>query len=431
MSTITECDRQASPERASVPIIVSWNTTRLCNLACGHCYLDAVSRKREAPDELRTKEALGVIDQLAETAPGAMLILTGGEPLLRRDLVDLVRAASQKGLMPVVGTNGTLLSGERALRLKDAGAAGVGISLDSANPGFHDSLRGAAGAWKRAVGGIEAARTAGLAILLQTTLFEENRHDLSAMADIAEHFEAMAFNLFFLVCTGRGVTQTDLSAQTYEETLREIDRLQRERPSLKIRARCAPYMRRVQGLHAGEQGGGYAEWSSACLAGRGYFRITPQGYVTPCPYIPVVAGSLRMQTLDDIWQSSPLFARLRNEMPGGKCGVCDYRISCGGCRARAHAARGDIMAEDPKCPCIPPPGATPEVPADMENENVAWTDEALTRLVCVPAFLRAMVRKRLEAHAREQGLTVITAEFMQAHRPKNISRPPFGHRGPP
>ncbi len=414
-----------------MPIVVSWNTTRLCNLACGHCYLDAVSRKREAPDELCTEEALGVIDQLAAVAPGAMLILTGGEPLLRRDLVDLVHAASRKGLMPVIGTNGTLLSAERARMLKDAGAAGVGISLDSANPGFHDRLRGVAGAWQRAIEGIEAARNAGLAILLQTTLFEENRHELPAMADLAERFGAMAFNLFFLVCTGRGVTQTDLSAATYEETLREIDRLQRERPSLKIRARCAPYMRRIEGLRADESRDGYAEWSSACLAGRRYFRITPQGYVTPCPYIPAVAGSLRMQTLNEIWQRSPLLARLRDELPGGKCGSCDYRLSCGGCRARAHAACGDIMAEDPKCPYTPPAGAEPETRIDEAGTPIAWTLEARDRLARVPAFLRAMVRKRLEAYAREQGLTVITAEFMQAHRPKDITRPPFGHRGSP
>ena len=406
-----------SRDTTAAPIVISWNLTRLCNLACGHCYLDAVSRKREAPDELRTEEALGVIDQLAETAPGAMLILTGGEPLLRRDLVDLVRAASRKGLMPVIGTNGTLVSAERARMLKDAGCAGVGISLDSANPGFHDRLRGVAGAWQRAIEGIEAARDAGLAILMQTTLFEENRHDLPAMADLAERFGAMAFNLFFLVCTGRGVTQTDLSAETYEETLREIDRLQRERPSLKIRARCAPYMRRIEGLRASESRDGYAEWSSACLAGRRYFRITPQGYITPCPYIPAVAGSLRMQTLREIWQESPLFARLRDELPGGKCGACDYRLSCGGCRARAHAAGGDIMAEDPKCSYIPPAGAEPETRIEAVTPPIAWTPEARDRLTRIPAFLRERIRARLEERARAQGLSEINAEFMAAHRP--------------
>jgi len=411
---------------SAAPIVISWNLTRLCNLACDHCYLDAVSRKREAPDELRTEEALGVIDQLAETAPGAMLILTGGEPLLRRDLVDLVRAASRNGLMPVVGTNGTLLSAERARMLKDAGVAGVGISLDSANPGFHDRLRGVAGAWQRTVEGIEAARDAGLAILMQTTLFEENRHELPAMTDIAERFGAMAFNLFFLVCTGRGVTQTDLSAETYEETLREIDRLQRERPSLKIRARCAPYMRRIEGLRAGESRDGYAEWSSACLAGRRYFRITPQGEVTPCPYITETVGDLRAQSLRGIWAQSPLLRRLRTEMPGGKCGACDYRLSCGGCRARAYAAAGDVMAEDPKCLYLPPAGAAPEAWRDPGGSELAWTPEARERMARIPAFLRVMVRHRLEARAREEGVSEITAEFMQAHRPKNIARTPFG-----
>lgn len=410
------------------PLLISWNLTRLCNLACGHCYLDAVSRRREAPDELGTEAALAVVGQLAALAPGAMLVFTGGEPLLRRDLVTLVSAAAQRGLMPVIGTNGTLLSDTRARVLKEAGAAGVGVSLDSPIPDFHDRLRGMPGAWQRAIEGVEAARKAGLAILLQTTLFEENRRALPAMADIAEALGAMALNLFFLVCTGRGVTQTDLSSRAYEETLREIDRLQRERPSLKIRARCAPYMRRVQGLRAGETGGGYAEWSSACLAGRRYLRITPRGEVTPCPYIPETVGDLRSETLHAIWTQSPLLARLRAVIPGGKCGACDYRLSCGGCRARAWAAVGDIMAEDPKCSYVPRAGAAPEVPGAVAPPEIAWSEDAASRLTCIPSFLRSMVRRRLEAHARAQGLTVITAEFMQAHRPRDIPHVPS--RGP-
>lgn len=423
MSAIAECDRQALPERASAPIIVSWNTTRLCNLACGHCYLDAVQRKREAPNELRTEEALGVIDQLAGLSPGAMLVLTGGEPLMRRDLVDLVRAAAQQGLVPVIGTNGTLLTPERARVLKDAGAAGVGISLDSATPAFHDRLRGLNGAWQRAVEGIEAARAAGLTILMQMTLFEDNRRELATMADLAEVLGAMAFNLFFLVCTGRGVTQTDLSALTYEETLREIDHLQIERPSLKIRARCAPYMRRVQGLHAGEQGGGYAEWSSACLAGRQYFRITPKGEVTPCPYISQPVGDLRTQPLREIWTQDRTLSRLRGELPGGKCGACDYRLSCGGCRARAYAACGDIMAEDPKCSYVPRAGVVPESSVAMSASTINWTPEAHERLLRVPAFLRERVRLRLEERARAQGLARIGTGFMAAHRPAFLADP--------
>ncbi len=412
---------QAADTPAPVPILVSWNLTRLCNLACGHCYLDAVQRRREAEGELTTDEALGIVEQLAALAPGAMLVFTGGEPLLRRDLDALVGAAARQGLMPVIGTNGTLLDEARAAALRAAGAQGVGISLDSTEPPFHDRLRGRRGAWAAAMQGIATARRAGLAVLLQTTVFEENRGELPGLAELAEVHGAVAFNLFFLVCTGRGVTQTDLAPEAYEATLAQILRLQGEHPQLKIRARCAPYLRRLLGLHAGEERAGYAEWSSACLAGRRYLRITPQGRVTPCPYIPEEVGELRAQPLAKIWNESPVLARLRCELPAGKCGVCDYRYSCGGCRARALARHGDLLAEDSKCPYRAPPGVTPEAsPPVAVRAAVRWAPEAEARLQRIPAFLRGRIRTRLEEHARNEDVVTITAAFMAAHRPAGI-----------
>lgn len=402
----------------TAPILVSWNVTRLCNLACGHCYLDAVQRERESPDELSGVEALGVVEQVADLAPGAMLVFSGGEPLMRRDLPVLVEAAARRGLMPVVGTNGTLLSERRARELKDAGAAGVGISLDSAGPEFHDRLRGLPGAWAGAMDGVLAARRTGMAVLLQATLFAENRDDLVPLADIAESVGAMALNLFVLVCTGRGVTQTDLPPAACEETLARIIRLQRERPNVMIRARCAPYVRRLLGLRAGDGAEGYADWSSACLAGRSYFRITPQGEVTPCPYIPDAVGDLRKTALREIWETHPALTRLRTGLPAGRCGDCDFRYSCGGCRARALAAHGDLMAEDPKCTHVRPPGALPEPrPAAVARPTLAWDPAAQRLLERIPAFVRGRIRARLEEHAAKEGADRITVEFMQRHRP--------------
>ncbi|MBI2310961.1 MAG: radical SAM protein [Betaproteobacteria bacterium] len=402
----------------TAPMIVAWNLTRLCNLACGHCYLNAVQRRRESPDELNTLEALSVVKQIADLAPGAMLVLSGGEPLLRRDLPVLVKAAAKRGLMPVIGTNGTLLNPRRAAELKDAGAAGVGVSLDSAEPAFHDRLRGLAGAWEGAMRGIRAARGAGLAVLLQATMFAENRRELVLLADIAESLGAIAFNVFFLVCTGRGARWTDLPPAAYEETLADIVRLQRERPELVMRARCAPYMRRLLALHGGEGAGGYAGWSSACLAGRSYFRITPHGQVTPCPYLPEAVGDLRKTALREIWEQPPVFARLRTELPGGKCGDCDFRYGCGGCRARAFAQHGDVMAEDPKCTYTRPPGSRPEArPAPVTAPAVSWDPAAQALLERIPGFVRARVRARLEDCAGKEGVPRITVEFMRAHRP--------------
>ena len=403
----------ASPQ----PLLVSWNVTGLCNLACSHCYLDAARRRRGSRDELDTATALGIVSQIAALAPGAMLVFSGGEPLLRRDLVMLVKQAAGCGLAPVIGTNGTLLNERRAAELRDAGAAGIGISLDSAAPAFHDRLRGVPGAWRASLLGAVAARRAGVALLLQTTLFEENRGDLAALADLAESLGAMALNFFFLVCTGRGATQTDLAPAVYDETLARILELQRSRPQLLIRARCAPYQRRLLGLRAGETADGYGAWSGACLAGRGYFRITPQGRVTPCPYIPEVIGDLGKTALREIWERHPALIRLRTELPGGKCGGCDFRYSCGGCRARALAQHGDLMAEDSRCVHATPPAAFPEPPPVPERAGVTWEPAAQALLERIPAFVRATVRTRLEQYATREGTRRITVDFMRAHRP--------------
>jgi AdoMet-dependent heme synthase len=401
--------------------LVSWNLTRRCNLACGHCYLDAVQRKSEAKDELATDEALDIVRQIGAVAPGAMLVLTGGEPLLRDDLEHIVNAAARHGLVPVIGTNGVLLNTALARSLRAAGAIGVGISVDSAGPEFHDRLRGHHGAWSGALSGARAAREAGLALQLQTTLFDENRGELDSLADLAESCGAMALHFFFLVCTGRGVTQSDLSPQAYEATLAAILRLQGDRRErLLVRARCAPYMRRLVGPRAGAESGGYSEGSSACLAGRSYCRITPQGEVTPCPYIPEPVGDLRRSRLMDVWTTSDTLAQLRSGLPGGKCGECDYRLSCGGCRARALATHGDVLAEDPKCDYVRAVGALPEqLPAPrVPSPGAVWTPEAQALLARIPGFVRARVWQSIERAAARAAVTPITVEFMREQRAK-------------
>ncbi|OGA78370.1 MAG: hypothetical protein A3G81_04915 [Betaproteobacteria bacterium RIFCSPLOWO2_12_FULL_65_14] len=403
-------------------MIISWNLTRRCNLACGHCYIDAVRRRRGFSEELDSAEASRLIAQIAALSPGAMLVLSGGEPMLRRDLAALVKQAAESGLAPVIGTNGTLLNERRAKQLKDAGAAGVGISLDSATPDFHDRLRGKVGAWQAAMRGVAAARRAGLAVSLQATVFDENRAELAALAGLAERLGAIALNFFFLVCTGRGVERTDLSPAAYEETLAAMVELQRSRPRLMIRARCAPHLRRLLGLHAGEARSAYAGWSSACLAGRSYLRITPEGDVTPCPYIPFALGNTARTPLREIWEQHPVLARLRNELPAGKCGDCGFRYSCGGCRARALAQHGDLMAEDPSCVHVRPAGAAPEpAPRAATRVELAWDPAAQALLERIPAFVRAHVRARLEECAAQDGQTRITVEFMRSRRPQALS----------
>lgn len=411
--------------------LISWNLTRRCNLACGHCYLDAGQRNGPGGNGLATEDTLRIVDELAASAPGAMVILTGGEPLLRKDLETLVTACAERGLAPVIGTNGTILDADRARSLVDAGARGVGISINSVDPELHDTLRGKPGAWLGALDGIAAARGAGLPVLMQATLFEQNRREIRRLADLARDMGAVALNFFFLVCTGRGATQTDISAASYEQALKEIIALQHERADIVTRARCAPYVRRLMGLHAGEGKGAFADFSSACLAGRSYLRITPEGGVTPCPYIPLEIGSLRRKSLAAILAEAPEIRRLRDETPGGKCGRCEFGLSCGGCRARALAAHGDLMAEDPKCGYVPAPGAVPEVkPVQPSEKGIRWRADAEARLANIPAFVRGHIRKRLEEKAAAQGLSEITPEFMLRNRPPWLARgePPPGFR---
>jgi radical SAM protein with 4Fe4S-binding SPASM domain len=325
--------------------------------------------------------------------------------------------------MPVIGTNGLMLSQRRAEALRTAGAVGVGISLDSVRPQVHDRLRGAPGAWTRALAGGDAARKAGLVLQIQTTLFVDNLAELEDMASLAEARGAMALHFFFLVCTGRGVTQTDMPAALYETALARVLDAQEQHPRLMIRARCAPYMRRVLGLKSGDGGAGYTEVSSACLAGRSYFRITPEGCVTPCPYIPEAVGDLKRAPLRHIWQESAVLNRLRSELPGGKCGDCDFRVSCGGCRARAMAMAGDLMAEDPKCAYLRPRSSSPEpLPgARASTACVRWSPEAEAILARIPGFVRDTVRRAVEQAAAKEKLAMITLDYMRARRPKMMS----------
>lgn len=414
-----------------MPRLVSWNVTRRCNLSCPHCYLDARSRTR-GDGELSPAEALALIEAIASLAPGALLVLSGGEPLLRRDLPDLVRVARGCGLLPVVGTNGTLLTAGLASRLADCGAAAVGLSLDSRRPERHDAFRGAPGAWLRTVDAARAARRAGLAVQLQVTALSWNVVEIPALMELALELGVSSFNVFFLVCTGRGQELTDLGPAQYEETLHLLRVAEMKyRGRMLVRPRCAPHFRRVLAqtdasspLLAAEAG--------RCLAGREYLRITPEGDVTPCPYLPLSCGSVRRHSLAAIWEGAPVLQRLRQPALAGRCGRCEYAALCGGCRARAYAARGDLMAEDPSCSHVPqgrrawtaphPDGAGPE-----------WSPEAQAILDRVPPAFRRLVRQVVESAARREGLGLVTpallARARAAYPPPGLDGD-SGERGP-
>lgn len=322
-------------------MLVSWNATNACNLSCQHCYRDA---GRKLAKELDTAEAVNLIDEIAR-AGFKILIFSGGEPLLRPDIYELVKHAASRGLRPVFGTNGTLITGEVAIKLKKAGAVAVGISLDSTDPSRHDRFRGTAGAWEAAVEGMKACRSAGLPFQVHTTVLEWNWREVEDLTDLAVKLGAVAHHVFFLVPTGRAVNleEESLRAAQYEDLLLRLVKKQDEVP-IEVKPTCAPQFMRIA-LCMGQK----PRYRKGCLAGTAYCLVTPQGDVQPCAYLNVRVGNVREVPFSRLWEENPVFLRLRSEEYGGRCGRCAYRRACGGCRARAYFYHGDYMAEEPWC----------------------------------------------------------------------------------
>lgn len=394
--------------------LIAVNLTRRCNLACAHCYMDAETRDQGGEDELDTEEVMTLLDDIASRSNETMVVLTGGEPLLRRDLEALVSHGNQLGLSIVVGTNGVSLTEQRVQSLKAAGAMGMGISLDSLDPDSHDSFRGCRGSWEKTLAGMDHCRKHALPFQVHFSVTEQNAHEVQSMIDFTKASGAHVLNIFFLVCTGRGEAMSDISPARYEQVLEQLVEAQESTRDLIIRARCAPHYKRVAYEHnpespltraEGYEGGG-------CLAGIHYCRITPEGAVTACPYIPDEEGSIREQGFWEIWDQSPTFDQLRNPELKGKCGQCEYQKLCGGCRARPLAMGGDIMDADPWCGHSPTGKAMIQPLIEQPAGRISWTDEASRRLQRVPGFLRKMVRKRAESHVQELGDNTVTVEHL-------------------
>jgi radical SAM protein with 4Fe4S-binding SPASM domain len=408
--------------------LLAINLTRRCNLACDHCYLDAHTLKNGSPGELTTDEVCWVLDDVVLCGDGAMVVLTGGEPLMRQDLEEIIAYGSGLDLAMVVGTNGMMLTEQRVRSLKRAGVLGLGISVDSLNPEYHDRFRGRSGAWAKTIAGIETCRRNDVTFQIHFSVSEKNAHELPAMIDFARDCGARVLNIFFLVCTGRGETVTDLTPQRYEQILGEIIDAQEQCSDLIIRARCAPHFKRVAHQRkpasplnriSGQEGDG-------CIAGTHYCRITPEGGLTACPYIPDEAGNIRDDSFSTLWASSPVLQSLRAPELRGTCGACEYRKLCGGCRARPLALGGDLMDADPVCVYQPRGGPVIEPLLNDAHSDIHWSDEAGQRLNRVPRFLRKVVRKRAEAYVAELGLTCVLPEHLAELAAKR-----FGAGGPP
>ena len=445
------------------PYAVSWNLTQRCNQQCAHCYLSALPGASVA-GELTTEECFRVMDEIAGVNPNVLLILTGGEPLLRTDIFDLGGYAAEKGFTVVLGTNGFLLRPKHAKAMRQHRIGGASISLDSTDPTRHDAFRQLPGAWRGAIQAAQMLRAEGLPFSLHMSVTDWNVHEIPAMIDLARNLEAKVLNLFFLVRTGRGEGLTDITPEQYERILTYLahaqgigsprlssgpDSVRVDEPvgdpweislgqagDMLIRAKCAPFFRRIlYGLDpTSPLLRNYAEGS--CPAGRHYCRIMPDGGVTACPYMPVVAGNVRQSPFSVLWREAGLFNDLRGGRLGGRCGACEFSKVCGGCRCRAYATYGDYLAEDPACAYEPGAygGQVIELPAEQTFGTAAeltltWTADAHARLERVPGFARGMVIKAVERQARAREGAVVTAELMQEVRRQMQDRSPWFTRG--
>ena len=438
------------------PYVVSWNLTYRCNLACEHCYLDAGGAPQVGTEnfadrsELGTEECFKVIDEIAAFAPECVTILTGGEPLLRRDILEIVRRAAERGLWVVVGTNGVRITENVARRLAEAGARGLSISLDALDPDRHDRFRNVRGAWRNTVEGAEILNRTGLPFIVQTTVGTHNLGELEAIADFAhDRLAAKVWNLYFLVPTGRGQFVSDITPAQYDEVLDALYRIQRKYDrQMLVNAKCAPhYIKTV--LEKGDTGAQvrtYSGGAGGCPAGTHYMGIRPNGDVTPCPYLPVFAGTLRNSSLADLWTSSELFAGIRRRTSlGGRCGECEMNGHCGGCRARAYGMTGDLMAEDPLCTHTPGTFAgspllaiggrasvagargTPAIEYGPESPTtIGWDEAAAARMKKIPAFVRGMVVRAVEDSCRRNGISRVTAEELERIRARMPTPKLFG-----
>jgi heme b synthase len=354
------------------PRLIFWETTEGCNLRCIHCRATAAPTR--SPDELSTEESLALVDQIASLGQ-PILVLSGGEPLYRPDIFQIASHASGRGLRVALATNGTLVTPQVARRIKDSGIRRVSVSLDGATEETHDDFRAIPGSFRQALRGIGNLKEVGVGLQINTTIARHNYREAPQIMELALKLGVDALHVFLLVPVGCGVEIADeqmLSPQEYEDFLNWFYERSKEVP-LELKATCAPHYfrimrqrgreeRRAQGSGASSGPSGQAQErgsrhpadlhavTKGCLAGTGVCFISHAGEVYPCGYLPVSAGNVRRQPLREIWEGAPVFQALRD--PGrlkGKCGLCEYRLVCEGCRARAYAATGDYLEEEPYC----------------------------------------------------------------------------------
>ena len=370
------------------PRLIFWESTAGCNLECIHCRRITVADQL-VPQDLKTAEVFNMIDEIASFGK-PIFVLSGGEPLFRPDIFDIARYATDAGLIVALATNGTLINAAVAQKIKDSGVKRVSISLDGADAPTHDIFRGP-GAFDASMRGINHLRDIGVPYQINTTVARHNVHQMPETLAMAKEIGAVALHLFLLVPVGCGVEiapDQQIHPDEYEDVLNWMYDAEME-GGIELKATCAPHYFRIarqrqaedrrngivrerpSSMHRQEHGGNTATGghpghpgghphgqsrhamnaaTKGCLAGTGVTFVSHRGEVFPCGYLPVEAGHVRKQGFQDIWENSPLFAELRDvDLLGGKCGACEFKKLCSGCRARSFGMAGDYLAEEPFC----------------------------------------------------------------------------------
>lgn len=356
------------------PKWIAWETTRRCNLACVHCRSSSELEIQGHPD-FSLDQAQRIIDDIASYA-SPVLVLSGGEPLLRPDIFDIARYGTSRGLRMCLATNGTLVSDQTCLAIKDSGIRMVSLSLDGARAETHDNFRNQPGAFAGTMRAIERFNRHDIPFLVNSSFTVRNKDEIPEIFQLVKKLGATAWYLFMIVPTGRGQDVIDelIPESLYNEILEWHYRVEKEETEILMRPTCAPHYYRIVRQKAKEEGERFKRrnlqfstgGSKGCLAGQLICLIDVDGEVLPCSYFPKSAGNINQIPFRRIWEESELFLKLRDfSSYQGNCGRCEYISVCGGCRARAYAMTGNYLAQEPFCSYQPRSGFQPSTSSEQ------------------------------------------------------------------
>jgi radical SAM protein len=351
--------RRETFDMSDHPLIAIWEVTRACDLACVHCRACAVTDRH--PLELDTNEGFALLDRIAEMGT-PIVVLTGGDPAKRPDLVELIAHGAKQGLTMALTPSSTgLVTHHLLARAKRAGLARIAVSVDGATAATHDAFRGVEGSFAHALRIFEDAKAIGLERQINFTLSKRTLSELDDVVQLAERIGAALLSVFLVVPTGRASTELMLEPNEIEDAFLRLQALAKRIP-FDIKTTAAPHFRRVThqahekavGVHRDKDENGNVKGIRGINDGLGFLFVSHVGDVMPSGFLPIPCGNVRREPLSQIYRQSPVFTRLRDASAlGGKCGLCPFKLVCGGSRARAWATSGDFMAEDPSCAYVP------------------------------------------------------------------------------